>query len=619
MLLVVGVVSIVACVMISDDSSAEVTSGTTGDCTWTLDGTKLTISGNGAIADYEYSKPSPWGRSITEVIIENGVTSIGDGVFSGCKSLTSIIIPDSVTSIGNYAFQYCTSLTSITIPNSVTSIGDGVFSGCTSLIEIHVNESNSKYCSVDGNLYTKDKKELIQYPGGKDGSFNVPSYVANIGNCAFYGCTSLVSITMPNSVISIGEWAFFGCTSLISITIPDSVTSIERYAFYDCRSLTSLTISNSATSIGEWAFWNCTSLASITIPNSVTSMGDFAFSYCTSLTSITIPNSVTSIERYAFRGCTSLTSITIPNSVTSIGWGAFNNCTSLTSITIPNSVTTIGEWPFHPFGFYESNGVDIIEPIAENLAGHTFINKSGKMVKQEEAPPSVTKYTVTFRVNGNVIDTVSYENGATTITEPKIPNIKGYDARWPQYTLSGDIIVDAVLTPKEYKVIYKVDENVVFTDVYKYDSKVIIRDTYSDGKYTYTPWTTSDVIVTNNAFTMIDSDVTFNSTSSAVKYTFIVKYVDTDGKEIHPQYQGEAKCDAIISPDIPSISGYRSPDERISIKITEDPSKNVVIYTYSLEDVETEGSSGFPMTYVVVGAIVAVIAIAAFAFVIKKH
>lgn len=118
---------------------------------------------------------------------------------------------------------------------------------------------------------------------------------------------------------------------------------------------------------------------------------------------------------------------------------------------------------------------------------------------------------------------------------------------------------------------------------------------------------------------MIDSDVTFNSTSSAVKYTFIVKYVDTDGKEIHPQYQGEAKCDAIISPDIPSISGYRSPDERISIKITEDPSKNVVIYTYSLEDVETEGSSGFPMTYVVVGAIVAVIAIAAFAFVIKKH
>ncbi|WP_400206414.1 leucine-rich repeat domain-containing protein [Candidatus Methanarcanum hacksteinii] len=538
LLFVVGVVSIVACAMISDDSSAEVTSGTTGDCTWTLDGTKLTISGNGAIADYEYSKPSPWGRSITEVIIENGVTSIGDGVFSGCKSLTSIIIPDSVTSIGNWASDRCISLTNVSIGNGVTSIGEE----------------------------------------------------------AFYSCESLTSITIPNSVTYIGESAFSGCTSFTSITIPNSVTSI-----------------------GDGAFGGCESLTSITIPDSVTSIGNNAFGCCTSLTNVSIGNGVTSIEYGAFYNCTSLTSITIPNSVTSIGWGAFDNCTSLTSITIPNSVTTIGEWPFHPFGFYESNGVDIIEPIAENLAGHTFINKSGKMVKQEEAPPSVTKYTVTFRVNGNVIDTVSYENGATTITEPKIPNIKGYDARWPQYTLSGDIIVDAVLTPKEYKVIYKVDENVVFTDVYKYDSKVIIRDTYSDGKYTYTPWTTKDVIVSDESFTIIDSDIIFESTSFAVKYTFIVKYVDTDGKEIHPQYQGEARCEAIISPDIPSISGYRSPDERISIKITEDPSKNVVTYTYYLEDVETEGSSGFPMTSVVVGAIVAVIAIAAIAFVIKKH
>ena len=468
LLLVVGVVSIVACVMISDDSSAEVMSDITGDCTWTLDGTKLTISGNGAIADYRYYE-SPWGRSITEVVIENGVTHIGNCAFYSCRSLTSIIIPDSVTSIGDHAFSSCKSLTSVTIPNSVRSIGND------------------------------------------------------------------------------------------------------------------------------------------------------AFSYCTSLTSITIPNSVTSIGQYAFEDCTSLTSVTIPNSVTSIGDWAFRDCTSLTSITIPNSVISIGEDAFWSFEFYESDGISNIEPTAENLAGHTFINKSGKMVKQEGAPPSVTKYTVTFRVNGNTIDTVSYENGSTSITEPKIPNIKGYDARWPQYTLSGDITVDAVLTPKEYKVIYKVDENVVFTDVYKYDSKVIIRDTYSNGKYTYTPWTTNDVIVTNNTFTMIDSDVTFNSTSSAVKYTFIVKYVDTDGKEIHPQYRGEAKCDAIISPDIPSISGYRSPDERISIKITEDPSKNVVIYTYSLEDVETEGSSGFSMTYVVVGAIIAVIAIAAIAFVIKKH
>ena len=642
LLLVVGVVSIIACAMISDDSSAEVTSGTTGKCTWTLDGTKLTISGNGAMANYGYFQWQPWREeSITEVVIENGVTSIGDGAFSGCTSLTSVTIPNSVTSIGDYAFSGCTSLTSITIPNSVTSIGNGAFSGCT----------------------------------------------------------SLTSITIPDSVISIGNGAFESCKAITSITIPNSVISIDNGAFRGCSSLTY-----------------------ITIPNSVTSIGDFAF-----------------------YGCTSLTSITIPDGVTSIRDSTFSGCTSLTSITIPSSVTSIGERVFSPFEFYESDGVNTIKPTAENLAGHTFINKSGRMVKQEEAPPSTTTYTVTFRVNGNVIDTVSYENGATSITEPKIPNIKGYDARWPQYTLSGDMIVDAILTPKEYnvyykvdgnvtfteshkydtkvtvrdtyndgrntytpwtttdvivtnntftmidsnvtfkstssaarytatfrvngdvidkvsyengttsitepkipnirgydvrwpqytlsgditvdailipkeyKVIYKIDEEIIFTDVYKYDSKVNVRDTYSDGEYTYTPWITKDVIVSDESFTMIDSDVTFNSTSSAVKYMFVVKYVDTDGKEIHPQHQGEARCDAIISPDIPSISGYRSPDERISIKITEDPSKNVVIYTYSLEDVETEGSSGFPMTYVIVGAIVAVIVIAAIAFVIKKR
>lgn len=118
LLFVLGVVSIIACAMISDDSSAEVTSGTTGGCTWTLDGTKLTISGDGVIAD-SYSESLPWKESITEVVIENGVTSIGDGAFRGCTSLT----------------------------------------------KIDVDSSNPNYCSYDDVLFTKDKAELIQCSG----------------------------------------------------------------------------------------------------------------------------------------------------------------------------------------------------------------------------------------------------------------------------------------------------------------------------------------------------------------------------------------------------------------------------------------------------------------------
>ena len=98
-------------------------SGTTGDCTWTLDNGVLTISGNGKMENYFSYDEKPWETEIKKVVIENGVRSIGDSAFYGCTELTSVSIPDSVTSIGDFAFQN-TSLKSVTIPASVTKIGD---------------------------------------------------------------------------------------------------------------------------------------------------------------------------------------------------------------------------------------------------------------------------------------------------------------------------------------------------------------------------------------------------------------------------------------------------------------------------------------------------------------
>ena len=191
----------------------------------------------------------------------------------------------------------------------------------------------------------------LAIPKSTSGAITIPSTlggypVTSIGDVAFYGCSSLTSVTIPDSVTSIGESAFYDCSSLKSVTIPDSVTSIGRSAFYGCSSLTSVTIPNSVTSIRIWAFYGCSSLTSVTIPNSVTSIGDNAFSGCSSLTSVTIPNSVTSIVDGAFEGCSSLKSVTIPNCVTSIGDGAFEGCSSLKSVTIPNCVTSIGEYAF---------------------------------------------------------------------------------------------------------------------------------------------------------------------------------------------------------------------------------------------------------------------------------
>ena len=248
--------------------------------TWKLyeDGT-LNISGTGAMKDYNSTdnlSPAYMNSSVKKVVIEEGVTNIGNWAFSECSSLTSITIPDSVTNIGAAAFDSCGSLTSIVIPNSVTSIESYAFSACSSLTSI-----------------------------------TIPDSVTSIGNNAFDSCSSLTSITIPDSVTSIGNNAFDSCSSLTSITIPDGVTSIESYAFY-----------------------NCSGLTSITIPDSVTNIGAAAFDSCTSLTSITIPDSVTSIESYAFCNCSNLTSITIPDSVTNIGAAAFDSCTSLKTISL---------------------------------------------------------------------------------------------------------------------------------------------------------------------------------------------------------------------------------------------------------------------------------------------
>ena len=373
---------------------ADVKTGKCGDnVTYSLDTETgvLTISGTGDMADYSTYSPFDDNNSVESVIIENGVTSIGGGVFEYCTSLISVTIPNSVTSIGDSAFFGCTSLTSVTIPNSVTSIGDSAFYNCTSLTSV-----------------------------------TIPNTVTSIGDSAFYNCTSLTGVTIPDSVTSIGRSAFSTCKSLISVTIPNSVTSIGRSAFSNCTSLKSVTIPNSVTSIGDYAFYVCYftsenfvnnsnveldysskptivdtdaggfcikdnelvnmrptyAIGEVTIPNSVTSIDDDAFDSCINLKSVTIPDSVTNIGNKAFYNCKSLTSIevsdnngnyssvdgilfnkdkselitypagkadseyAIQNSVASIGDSAFENCTCLTSVTIPDSVTSIGDGAF---------------------------------------------------------------------------------------------------------------------------------------------------------------------------------------------------------------------------------------------------------------------------------
>ena len=198
--------------------------------------TSITIPGTlTSIGDHAFVNCT----GLTSITIPSSVTSIGEYAFLGCHGLTNITIPDSVTYIGEGAISGCFSLTSVTIPDSVTSL-DGGFAGCKSLTNITVSKGNPEFSSVDGVLFSKDKKTLVLYPKGKNGDYTIPKGVVSIGEWAFCDCIGLTSVTIPNGVTSIGGGAFSGCTGLTSITIPSTVVSLGKNPIYECPNLSDI-------------------------------------------------------------------------------------------------------------------------------------------------------------------------------------------------------------------------------------------------------------------------------------------------------------------------------------------------------------------------------------------
>jgi len=351
------------------------------------------------IGQYAFSASN----SLESVTIGNGVTSIGDNAFSSCNNLetvywnatdctsagsydypifkncsklTTVVIGNNVTTLPSYAFSNCNSLTSITIPDSVKSIGGNAFSYCNNLETVYWNATDCTSAGSYNSPIFGNRSKLTTVVIGNN--------VTTIPHYAFYNCSSLTSVTIGNSVTSIGGYAFYYCSSLISITIPNSVTSIGYEAFSGCSSLTNITISDSVTSIGSYAFGGCIGLKEVHISNIASWCGISFGSYDanplyyahnlylndTLITDLEIPNGVTSVGSNSFYGCSSLTSITIGDGVKSIGSFAFNSCSSLTSIIIPDSVTRIGNGAFR-----DCNGLERITlPFVGGLANATSLD-----------------------------------------------------------------------------------------------------------------------------------------------------------------------------------------------------------------------------------------------------
>ncbi len=226
--------------------------------------------------------------SLMNITIPDSVTTIGSYVFYDCDGLTGITIPDGVTMIDEYTFYSCNNLMSVYIPDSVTTIGYSAFYYCGNLEYVYYSGSESDWNAI---TIKNNNSDLI----GVKRAYNVSGFGSNteydyytakdgtVGIIKYKGIETAVVI--PDriegaSVTAIESKAFYGCSTLTSITIPDSVTSIGNAAFEGCRSLKSIMIPAGVTSIGENTFYGCTALTSITIPESVTLIGDSAFEGC---------------------------------------------------------------------------------------------------------------------------------------------------------------------------------------------------------------------------------------------------------------------------------------------------------------------------------------------------
>lgn len=322
--------------------------------TWTIDDGTLCISGSGAMTDYTVSEEenvisstAPWFASraaITSVVIEDGVTSIGECAFYGFSNLTDVSVADSVTELKRGAFHQCTSLTTLQLPESVLCIGEGALSGCTSLTDFtapgltevgeyafeetdikefavpgslttipetafykcgiekfSVDADNEVFSVLDDVLYCDDGKTLFAFPNGAaKTAFSIPENVTKIGACAFAHNANLQTVSLNNGLETIGANAFLAASALTDILIPDSVKELGTYAFSTCKNLLTVTVGNGIKTISYGCFVNCKNLHQLVLKNGVKEIQKYAFAGCDGLESVTLPESIKNSHPLAF-------------------------------------------------------------------------------------------------------------------------------------------------------------------------------------------------------------------------------------------------------------------------------------------------------------------------------
>ena len=349
------------------------------------------------------------------------VTVIGSSAFYGFKSLKNIEIPNGITSIENYAFCQCWSITSLSVPESVTSIGMGAFRFCGDLKEIKLP---SNLTVLSDSLFGADANlEYITFGDAeKTDTVIIPETVQKMGNYVFMNCEKIKNIKLPSNLKSIGKTCFQGCISLTGLFIPQSVESIGGGIFGDCDALQSVEIEDEnnnfifkdgilydvkngilvsavnslipekvivdecTKTIDYSAFADCNNLYEIEIPQGVANIGEKAFARLDNLKNIDIPDSVTNITTLAFYRCNGLVSVQVPGSVTAIKNDTFRECNNLKKVILNEGITGIEQYAFYDCELLE----EISIPGTVTTVGNSAFYRC-KNLKSIEIPEGVTK------------------------------------------------------------------------------------------------------------------------------------------------------------------------------------------------------------------------------------
>ena len=260
--------------------------------TGVLSGKTLTISGTGAMPDFDFPNGNlaPWWNYEALGML----TSFGNFKLEG--ELKKVVIKDGVTNVSDYALFFLPAATQVTLPESVTRIGRYGIAMCSKLT-----------------------------------GMSIPKGVAGIGDFGLAG-NGLTAITLPDGLQSLGRGAFDSCASLTNTTLPAAITAVPGKCFADCTKLLNVKYAGTVTAIGDLAFESCKALTAAPIPETVTEIGASAFTGCTALTDVTIPAGVSTIPEDCFRGCTALADMKLPGTVTHVGYNAFTGCTALKDV-----------------------------------------------------------------------------------------------------------------------------------------------------------------------------------------------------------------------------------------------------------------------------------------------